>query len=264
MVSLNDTFYGLSVMNQTNSLLQALKKQLRAQGKTYVDVAQLLDLSEASVKRLFASQNFSLQRLEQLCDWLQIEFTELMQQARQQPQLTQLTLQQEQDIAADQLLLLVAVSVINGFTYQDLLSHYELTELECVRKLAALDRLKIIDLLPGNRIRLRLATHFSWLPDGPIQRFFLQRVQQDFFQSRFDKETEKLLVLNGLLCSASNRELQQLMARWAREFSELTRSDRSLTMEEKHGTTLVLAVRQWRHALFDEISRSSVSNVVDK
>ena len=176
-------------MSQTNNLLLALKKQLRAQGKTYADVAQLLDLSEASVKRLFASQSFTLQRLEQLCDWLQIEFSELMQQAQQQPQLTQLTLQQEQDIAADQLLLLVAVSVINGFSFQDLLSHYALTEPECVRKLAALDRLKIIDLLPGNRIRLRLATHFSWLPDGPIQRFFLQRVQQDFFQSRFDKET---------------------------------------------------------------------------
>ena len=79
-------------MSQTNSLLQALKKQLRAQGKTYVDVAQLLDLSEASVKRLFASQSFTLQRLEQLCDWLQIEFSELMQQAQQQPQLTQFTL----------------------------------------------------------------------------------------------------------------------------------------------------------------------------
>ena len=110
-------------MSQTNNLLLALKKQLRAQGKTYADVAQLLDLSEASVKRLFASQSFTLQRLEQLCDWLQIEFSELMQQAQQQPQLTQLTLQQEQDIAADQLLLLVAVSVINGFSFQDLLSH---------------------------------------------------------------------------------------------------------------------------------------------
>ena len=67
-------------MSQTNNLLLALKKQLRAQGKTYADVAQLLDLSEASVKRLFASQSFTLQRLEQLCDWLQIEFSELMQQ----------------------------------------------------------------------------------------------------------------------------------------------------------------------------------------
>jgi transcriptional regulator with XRE-family HTH domain len=138
-------------MSQTNNLLLALKKQLRAQGKTYADVAQLLDLSEASVKRLFASQSFTLQRLEQLCDWLQIEFSELMQQAQQQPQLTQLTLQQEQDIAADQLLLLVAVSVINGFSFQDLQSHYALTEPECVRKLAALDRLKIIDLLPGKQ-----------------------------------------------------------------------------------------------------------------
>ena len=133
-------------MSQTHALIQALKKQLRAQGKTYADVADLLELSEASVKRLFATESFTLQRLEQLCDWLQIEFAELMLQAQQQPQLTQLTLQQEQEIATDQRLLLVAVSVINGFSFEDLLSHYELTEMECVRKLAALDRLKIIDL----------------------------------------------------------------------------------------------------------------------
>lgn len=97
-------------MSQTHALIQALKKQLRAQGKTYADVADLLELSEASVKRLFATESFTLQRLEQLCDWLQIEFAELMLQAQQQPQLTQLTLQQEQEIATDQRLLLVAVS----------------------------------------------------------------------------------------------------------------------------------------------------------
>lgn len=50
-------------MSQTHALIQALKKQLRAQGKTYADVADLLELSEASVKRLFATESFTLQRL---------------------------------------------------------------------------------------------------------------------------------------------------------------------------------------------------------
>lgn len=37
-------------MAQTVALLQALKKSLKPQGKTYVDVANTLGLTEASVK----------------------------------------------------------------------------------------------------------------------------------------------------------------------------------------------------------------------
>ena len=43
-------------MTQTSQMLVALKKCLRAKGLTYCDVAEALDLSEASVKRLGHSQ----------------------------------------------------------------------------------------------------------------------------------------------------------------------------------------------------------------
>jgi len=46
--------------------MTTLKKQLKAHGKTYADVAELLQLSEASVKRLFAEQSFTLKRLERI------------------------------------------------------------------------------------------------------------------------------------------------------------------------------------------------------
>ena len=51
-------------MPQTNDLLHTLKKLLKRHNKTYVDVAACLQLSEASVKRLFSEQNMSLQRLD--------------------------------------------------------------------------------------------------------------------------------------------------------------------------------------------------------
>ena len=47
-------------MAQAGPLIETLKRELKAQGKTYVDVANVLDLSEASVKRLFADKNFTL------------------------------------------------------------------------------------------------------------------------------------------------------------------------------------------------------------
>jgi len=243
-------------MAQTPALLATLKKQLKAHGKTYADLADALELSEASVKRLFAEESFTLQRLESACQFIGLQLEELVSlMAKEQPQLKQLTKQQELEIAQDLLLLMVTVSVINGYTLQDLLHHYHMSETDCIQKLAHLDRLKIIELLPNNRIKLLVAPNFRWLPDGPIQRFFLDKVEQDFFKSSFDGEGEQLIVLNGLLSAASSAELRKKMQRIAREFNDLMQSDAGLDMDEKYGTTMVIAMRRWQYELFKQYVR---------
>jgi AraC-like DNA-binding protein len=47
-------------MSQSSQLIDALKLELRRQRITYKQVAQTLELSEASVKRLFAGRFFTL------------------------------------------------------------------------------------------------------------------------------------------------------------------------------------------------------------
>lgn len=244
-------------MSQSDELVALLKQQLKALGKTYVDVAKVLDLSEASVKRLFSEKNISLQRLEKIAELAEMELADLFQLLNQsQQKISQLTKEQEASIAGDLELLLVALSVVNGFSYDHLLRHYDLKESLLIQKLAQLDKLKIIDLYPNNRIKLRVAPNFHWLPNGPIQRFFQEKVEKDFFQSRFDRESEKLMVLNGILTPESNAELQKRMNRWAREFNELMQRDDSISMEKRKGTTMVLALREWQYSLFQQHTRS--------
>ena len=55
-------------MSQTDQLLDALKRVLRERGLTYADAAGALELSEASVKRLFSQRQFTLERVERLCE----------------------------------------------------------------------------------------------------------------------------------------------------------------------------------------------------
>lgn len=239
-------------MTQRHALVLTLKKELKAQGKTYADVAEWLQLSKASVKRLFAEENFTLERLECICQRLALELSDLVtQMAQAQQSMTELNETQEREIASDLLLLLVAVCVINGLGFQDILQRYRITEVECIQKLVQLDRLGIIELLPGNRIKLRVAGNFNWLPNGPIQQFFHRRIQQDFFDSRFDKPHEKLLVLNGLLSKQSNLEFQHRIQRLANEFEQLKREDGLLPVADRQGTTVVLALREWQYSLFD-------------
>ncbi len=238
-------------MAQTRLLIKTLKKQLKAHGKTYADVAKLLDLSEASVKRLFAEENFTLQRLEMVCESMGLELSDLIQaMVSDRNSVTQLSWDQEEMIVSDLLLLMITVCVINGYAYEDLLAQYEIDPHDCIQKLAALDRLKIIDLLPGNRIKLRVSPDFSWIKKGPIQQLFQSKIEKDFFNSQFDKDTESLIVLNGLLSTRGNLEFQKRMRRLAREFSELCNEDKSLTIDQRHGTSLVIAMRQWQYSLF--------------
>ena len=157
-------------MAQTRELIKTLKTALKAQGKTYADVAVEIGLTEASVKRLFSQQSFSLSRLDQVCHLLEIEISDLVQLMNEQQQrLQQLTIEQEKEITGDVTLTLVAVCVLNRWTTNEILSYYNISEPECVRHLAKLDRLKVIELLPRNRTNRLAGYRYLVVMLQPIQ-----------------------------------------------------------------------------------------------
>ena len=243
-------------MSEELALLQAVKKQLKVRGLTYADVAQHIDLSEASVKRLFSEGNISVRRLETICQLLSITLTDLVMIAQlEQTQITHLTFEQEQQMVANESLLLVSVCVIDGYGFDDIVAQYRVSETELIQHLAHLDRLKIIELQPQNRIKLLISQNFSWLANGPIQQYFQGHIKEEFFKSQFNENTEKLLVINGLLSDASNNELQHEMQQLINKFATLKKNEQKVSMDNKHGTTLVVAMRQWTASLFAEKAR---------
>ncbi len=68
-------------MTETKLLIAAIKKQLKIQNLTYRDVAAALGLSEPSVKRLFASGRFTVDRLVQVSNFLGFTLAELSKEA---------------------------------------------------------------------------------------------------------------------------------------------------------------------------------------
>ena len=244
-------------MPQTDRLITALKRALRAKGITYADIARQLVLSESSIKRLFAEQSFSLERLGQICQIADLEISDLVQLMLEESRhIEMLSEDQEREIAADIKLLLVAICVLNRWTYDDLLQHYTLTPSECVRLLAKLDKLKIIELLPKNRVRIIVSKNFRWRPDGPIQEFFRSTVQPDFFDSEFQQSGENLIFRSGMLSKGSHAILMKKLERLAAEFGELHDTDVGLPLPERFGTSIVLAVRAWEFGPFRKLRRS--------
>ena len=236
-------------MSQTANLIHTLKRLLKQHGKTYADVAECLALSEASVKRLFSEQNLSLQRLDAICGLLEIEISDLVRtmQAEHNTSISELTHEQEKKIADNLDLLMITVYVLNRWSLKDITSRYNFTEAECIRHLIHLDRLRIIELLPGNRIKLLVSPNFKWRDDGPIMKLFLAKIETEFFHTNFSRETEKLVVLNGMLSDASNALFQRKMAQLAKDFDTLSKDDADLPIGRRKGYTLLLGLRDWNY-----------------
>ena len=243
-------------MSQTKSLIDTLKRELKRQGKTYRDIAKVLGLSEASVKRLFSERTFNLARLDRICEMLDLEISDLVRMMEQATQLTtRLSLEQEQELVADVKLLLMAHFLMNRWTFADIIETYDISELEGIQLLAKLDRMKIIQLLPGNRVKLMISKNFEWISNGPIQRFYEDKVQSEFFNSSFTNPGEYRVFVTGMLTRTSNAEMMRRLKRLANEFNEMSIDDESFPMDERFGTSVVMAMRPWSVKVFRSLRR---------
>jgi transcriptional regulator with XRE-family HTH domain len=249
-------------MAQARALIDALKQVLKSRRITYAQVARRLSMSEASVKRVFAKQRFTLDRLDKICGVLGIEITDLAKIVEHEAErVDQLTLEQESEIAADPKLMLVAVNALNHWTLDEMVDRYAISKTEGIRLLARLDRLRIIDLLPNNRIRVIVGRNFSWRPDGPLLRYFRDQLEANFFGSRFDGKGERLAFVSGMLSRNSNAVIQQHMRRLEAEFTELHNQDAELPLDERFGTSLLIAMRPWVPETFKTMQRKAGQKV---
>jgi len=243
-------------MKKAVAVVDALKRALRARGVTYADVAKALRLSEASVKRLFSSGHFTLERFEQVCEVARTSLSELAKSIDDGSEdITQLTLEQEREIMADHKLLLVALCALNHLTLEQMTQTYEVSKAECIRLLVALDRIKFLELLPNNRIKLRVTRAFSWRPNGPIQQFFKARAQNEYFGSPFDQPGELMVLVNSVLSKASTEQVIAKLRRVANEVADLHHADAHLPLGERRGATLLVAMRPWELDEFRALRR---------
>ena len=249
-------------MAQTALLIKTLKKALKAQGKTYFDVAEALNLSEPSIKRMFAEEHITLKRVDKICEMLGLELSELVIMMQDNSDLiSQFTIEQEQELVSDIRLFLIAISCLNRISFGEILATYEFNEQDLRQYLKRLENLKMISLMAGDRIKVLVSRNFSWLPDGPIRQFFNNKIQNEFFASSFDDRGEKLNVITGMLSSNSNAILQKRIDRLVNEFTDLDNEDAKLTNDKRFGTTMVVAIRPWELESFEKLRRHDVQKI---
>jgi transcriptional regulator with XRE-family HTH domain len=243
-------------MNEIDQLVATLKRRLKLQGMTYRDLAAAMGLSEPSVKRLFASRRFSVDRLVQISALLGFTLAELAQEAANSGgRLHTLTESQERELVSDEKLLLVAVCVLNQWTANDIVTAYALTEAEVVQRLVRLDRLRLIQFLPGNRIRLNVTRDFDWLPKGPIRMYFLGQGLRDFLKSDFSGSNEVMAFSHAMLTEVAIAKMTTEIRKLRQKFAELHEESLLAPLAKRRGTGMIVAMREWEPAAFTGLRR---------
>ena len=238
-------------MAETQAIIATLKRALKDHQFTYADVAQGLQMSEANVKRMFAAERMTLDRVEAICLLLNMKLSDLFQLYEESRQrITELTEEQEKELIADGQVLFVAVCVRNHLSYEDILKNYRIAQTELIQCLAKLDRLKIIDLLPNNHIKLRIDENFRWLRYGPIERFYEKTIQKEFLSKGFDAQDNPRIFANFMLSEKSQAIVAQRLKLFSDEITQLHRQDRDLPLGKRQSISVLLAMREWDFSVF--------------
>lgn len=243
-------------MSSTHALVSILKAELKAAGITYAQLARSLDLAESTVKRMFAQGEMPLSRVDQVCTVLGTDFSALARRlALAHAPRGQLSEAQEAAVVADPRLLLVAICALSQWTLEQIVATYALSEAEVVARLLRLDQLGLIELRPHNRYKLLMSKTLRWRPDGPVMRFFRQRVVGDYFSAGFDGDGELLMLVHGQTAPQHAARFNERLQRVAEDFAQQHLADQALPADQKRPYTLVLGMRSWLFAAFRDLKR---------
>jgi len=229
---------------------------LKARGMTYADVARALEVSEPTIKRIFAAKNCTLERLDTLCELVQVDLAELARgMPRESRLVNRLTQAQEEELMSDPALLLVAVCALQQMRVEDIVETYRLTDAQCLELLLRLERIGILELHEKNRIRLRISRTFSWIPDGPIMRYVRSQMA-DFFDHTFGAAGELMRLISVRVSAEAQVALLRQIEQIAREYNEQHNADARLPLEQRQPVSVLLAVRSWEPVLFKALRRA--------
>lgn len=225
-------------MSESHNLIKELKRQLKLSGIHYVDVAKHLGLSEGSVKRLLAEgSQISLDRLERICQLIGLEMAELFKlSAARNKGLESLTLEQEKQLVDDKGLLLVAVCVVNGYRFEQIIEQYTFDELELIQ--SSHNSTASISLTCYQAIRFVCVSPRLFV-GTPAVLFSVSSNNKFKMPSSKAISPPKMKTGDGDGADelANKQKMQQKLQKVIDEFYQICQSDDSLDMNEKHGTS---------------------------
>lgn len=243
-------------MARSKQIIDAVKIALKQQGITYKVLAEKLDVSESTIKQMFANSNFSLNRLDDICELLELDIGALLELSESlEERVTSISVEQEQALIENKRLLVVAYCLINHWKVEEIVARYDIDDSEIITILARLDKMRLIELQPNNKVRMIMSNNFSWHPNGPIEKYFRHNIQTEFFNTSFEEDGALRVVKNGVITTKGQADLHNRLKMIDSLFDEIAEQERKIPAVQRHGVTMILAIRHWEVSIFTDLER---------
>lgn len=245
-------------MSESAAFLEALKRCLKAKGVTYLALAQRLELSEASVKRIFAEGTLSLERIGQILEVLGMSFHDVgkLSSSVSKRMPNELTYDQESVLAADPKLFAVFHLLLFGNGLKQILETYQISRKDAAHYLRILSDLELIEQR-GPLIKMLVGKTIIWRDDGPLRATYRGQILNEFLANTFDGIGEANYFVTRSLSPGSQAIISRKLELLRSEMDELSAVDNAALKGKTQVTALLVAVRPFSFSVVNALKKRS-------
>lgn len=248
-------------MSQIDKFLESLKRALKAKNILYRDLAKSLGLSESSVKRILSNKSLSLDRLEEICKIADLSFSEVVKAAQLEETSKTFTLTDEQEkaLVENVRLLHYYMMLQEGKTPQKIEREYEIESGESKKYLFQLDRLKLIELHPRDKVKFRNQGFLRFHRDGPVGKAMFEQTKYNYLN--YDFRPEDYIRFSYIKISPSSlAKYKQKLERIMLEMQEEARFEVEHNGGQVSDIGVLLSFRPWQYSYMGAIKKREGEN----
>lgn len=172
-------------LNEYRNAIQALKRVLKERKITYRQLGSEIGMTESGIKKIFAAKDGSFQRLVEICRVVGVSIVEIIDDGK----IKSVTYSNEQQAAFlkdPDLFFLYWCLVYERRTFENAKEALGLSEERAFKLARTLDVLKLIRLLPENKIRIPSIKAIRWEGDGE----FTQKIYRSWSKNLINSFTK--------------------------------------------------------------------------
>ena len=239
-------------------LLAVLKDALRQQGWTARRLAAHFDIGEATAKRWLAGKGLTLDRLEALTALCSLSLTDLARAAEHPATglAQELTLAQERALSSDVFLSFLFMTILGGNSPAEIAADFAVPAPVLELSLARLERLALIDRLPGGRVRPRIDRTIMWRK-SPMRALFNERMKPQFLNMDFAADDAVFVSEVVKLSPRGAAELAEMLEALRRDVQSLAERDREHSLLPRKWYAMLGALRALDMAELQGAARES-------
>jgi len=212
---------------QSKDLFEVLKKSLKAKKISYKQLATNVSFSEGTLKNIFHNQNCSLDRILEICNAINISFSDLVDMASKEKESEfSLSWEQEEYFALyPHFYYFFRAHFFEKLELSTIQQKYRLSDNSVTRYLLQLEKIGLLDLYPANKVKYKVRGRQHWIEGGPwMQAFFSvysERITQIVLDAEKKKDTYSSNIGFFRLSPRTYQQFKEEVARLEKKYKEI-------------------------------------------